>query len=142
MRFAQNLTQQLNRQFVCPLVLTALVGAAVVCAACLTASISRAQGASPSNPAIKVDLKTTLEKGLRCRRPQEFAYVAAVIEMVDSGELPETLVRNIFGWARRRQGYPLQAFQFALQRQAARLGINDVPTIQNNSVNLTSSSGS
>lgn len=97
-----------------------------------------AQGLSSANPAIKVDLRTTLEKGLRCRRPQEFAYIATIVDMVESGELPETLVRNLYGWARRRQGYPLQSFQIALSRQAARLGIQDVPTIERNNVNLTS----
>lgn len=96
-----------------------------------------AQTAPDASSAIKVDLKTTLEKGLRCRRPQEFAYVAQVVEMVDSGELPEALVRNLYGWARRRGRYPLQAFQVALNRQAARLGIEDVPVIENNTASLT-----
>ncbi len=71
----------------------------------------------------RVNLKDQLEKGLRARRPAEFAYIARVIAMVDSGALPETLVRSTFGWARRKRPYPFPYSQRALRWRAAELGI-------------------
>ena len=69
-----------------------------------------------------LDLKSQLEKGLRARRPVEFAYIAQVVQLVESGDLPRSLVDTTFVWARKQKRHPLQYFQFALQSRANALG--------------------
>lgn len=78
--------------------------------------------------AVQIDLRTTLEKGLRARRPVEFQYIRQISQMVAEGDLPEDLVRSTFGWARNKRPYPFQFFQRALQVRARKLGIQ-LPTV-------------
>ncbi len=78
--------------------------------------------------AVQIDLRATLEKGLRARRPQEFRYLAQIAQMVTDGDLPESLVRTTFGWARTKRPYPFQYFQRAMQVRARKLGIA-LPTV-------------
>ena len=67
--------------------------------------------------------------GLQVRRPSEFAFINAVVDTVDRGELPQKLVDRFFFWARGkaprvRGGHrPIVFFQPALTIQAEKLGI-------------------
>ncbi len=87
------------------------------------------QAGSPD--AVEVtDLKQQLEKGLRARRPQEFAFVNLVVTMVADNELPLALVKSTFLWARKKAlttRYPFPYFERALRERAAKLGI-EIPT--------------
>lgn len=72
------------------------------------------------------DLKDQLEKGLRARRPEEFAFIARVLQMVDEGTLPLDLVQSTFQWARKKtdfKKYPFPYFEQALRLRAKRIGI-------------------
>lgn len=64
-----------------------------------------------------------LEKGLRARRPEEFAFIARVVAMVQRRQLPLDLVRSTFDWARDKRPYPYPYFERGLKQRAARLGI-------------------
>src|SRR5262249_20284864 len=68
-------------------------------------------------------LKQQLETGLLARTPQEQAFVAKVVEAVDSGDLPLSLVQSTFLWARRKK-YPMPYFEQALKIRATALGID------------------
>ncbi len=79
------------------------------------------------------DLKDQLEKGLKCRRPQEFAFVAAVVLKVEQGDLSRELVVGTFSYARKRASkvgtkYAFPYFQRGLEERAklagTPLGIN------------------
>ena len=69
------------------------------------------------------NLTETLEKGLRARRAEEFAFLERIITMVDQGQLPVDLVRSTFDWARHKRPYPYVYFERAIKIRAARLGI-------------------
>ncbi len=47
-------------------------------------------------------LRQRLVVGLQVRRPSEFAFIDAVVDTVDRGDLPERLVNRFFFWARNR----------------------------------------
>ncbi len=68
-------------------------------------------------------LKEVLEKGLRARRPSEFAFIARVVEMVEDGKLPRDLVEGTFNWARKKKPYPFPYFERGLKQRAAKIGI-------------------
>jgi len=72
---------------------------------------------------VQADLKQQLEAGLYARRPEEFAYIARVMQMVNRRQLPERLVKSTFAWARRKRPYPLVYFERALQFRARKIGI-------------------
>ena len=72
--------------------------AIVVCAG-LTAGM--VPTAAPAQQTV-TDLKDTLEKGLRARRPAEFDFIAKVVDFVDDGKLPRSLVMSTFLWARQK----------------------------------------
>jgi len=69
------------------------------------------------------DLKITLEKGLKARRPSEFAFIALVIGKVNDGTLPLSLVESTFLWARKQRPYPTVYFERGLKARARKLGI-------------------
>lgn len=73
--------------------------------------------------ALQITLREMLAKGLKARRPQEFAYVDRVVAFVDSGDLPRKEVEQVFLWARQQQRYPFQYFQFAMSKKARRYGV-------------------
>lgn len=100
-------------------ILFALVLVAAAVAACPIRSA--AQDGSQTE---KLSLKTQLEQGLRARRPVEFEFVARVVEKVDKGELPRSVVDGVYGWARKQRRHPFQYFEFALRKQAAKLGVD------------------
>ncbi len=87
-----------------------------------------------------LDLQTQLEKGLRARRPVEFAYIAQIIKLVESGALPRDLVVSTFGWARGRSTRQLQYFQFALQARAKGLNVQ-LPDLRQQAVGISNNGG-
>ena len=73
------------------------------------------------------DLKTTLEKGLRARRPAEFEFLERVVTFVENGKLPRSLVTSTFLWARKKpDGRQVVYFQQALKTRAAKIGVTDL----------------
>ena len=72
------------------------------------------------------DLKDQLEKGLKARRPTDFAFIAKVILLVEMNKLPLSEVKAVFQWARKRgvkTNYPFPYFERALKIRAKKLGI-------------------
>ncbi len=70
------------------------------------------------------NLQTTLEKGLRARRPVEFEFIASVVQMVDDGTLPPSIVQTSFLWARKKKPYPFPYFRQSLRVQAQQIGVD------------------
>ena len=70
------------------------------------------------------NLQTTLEKGLKARRPVEFAFIASVVQMVDDGTLPQSIVNTSFLWARKKRPYPFPYFRQSLRLQAQQMGVD------------------
>jgi hypothetical protein len=79
-------------------------------------------------------LNETLRSVLKCRRPQEFAFVDLVTQKVDQGQLSKSMVLSMLNWAikrsrqevaagRRQNDFPFPYFQEGLRRQAAELGV-------------------
>jgi hypothetical protein len=69
-------------------------------------------------------LRDTLRSGLRCRRPEEFAFVDLVVERVDDNELPKEMVLSMFNYARdRRPKLPFPYFEVGLRKRAAAIGV-------------------
>lgn len=64
----------------------------------LTAASAVAQSVDNREPT----LRERLVLGLQVRRPAEFAFIDAVIDTVNRGELPEKIVNRMFFWARGR----------------------------------------
>ena len=80
-------------------------------------------------------LNETLRSVLKCRRPQEFAYVDLVTAKVDQGILPRPLVLSMMTWARdrsrkevasgrRKNDIPFPYFQEGLRLRAAEIGVS------------------
>lgn len=100
-----------------------VVLALLVVSASLTVDVAAAASAgsriAPGGP----DLKTALEKGLKARRPEEFAFIKDVVDKVDAGTLPLPLVKSTFLWARSQRPYPTVYFERGLKTRAKKLGI-------------------
>ncbi len=90
---------------------------------------------------VGLTLRTQLEKGLRVRRPVEFAYVDQIIKLVEEGKLPRRLVTTTFMWAQRKEWRQLQYFQFALQVRARRLPVK-LPDLRKLAVGISNNGGS
>jgi hypothetical protein len=72
-------------------------------------------------------LKQALEKGLKARRPTEFAYIELVVKKVEEGKLPQSMVERSFLWARRKNSFmPMPYFERSLQIMAKKIGV-DLP---------------
>lgn len=69
------------------------------------------------------DLKELLEKDLRARRPEEYAFINKVIKLVDEGDLPYSMVNGVYIWARKKRPHPFQYFQYAMRERARRVGV-------------------
>jgi hypothetical protein len=70
------------------------------------------------------ELKDQLKNGLRVRRPGDLAFIDRVVEQVEQGRLPESLVKSTFQWARNKTTrYPFPYFAKALRIRAGKLGI-------------------
>jgi hypothetical protein len=68
-------------------------------------------------------LQERLEKGLKARRPSEFAFLADVARRVEEGTLPRNLVDSTFFWARNKRPYPYTYFERGLKERAKKLGL-------------------
>ena len=76
----------------------------------------RAQVPPSGRNARSATLQDELEKGLRARRPEEFAFLRRVVKLVEDGQLSLELVRGTFDWARRRRPIvPYPYFERALK---------------------------
>jgi hypothetical protein len=82
-------------------------------------------------------LNELLRSVLKCRRPEEFAYVNLVTAKVDAGQLPVALVLSMMQWARKRSrqevenhrrktDIPFPYFQQGMHLRAAEIGV-DLP---------------
>jgi hypothetical protein len=72
-----------------------------------------------------ITLEDRLKAGLRCRRPEEFEFVALVIKYVDEGKLSKELVLGTQQWAvKQRPDAPFYYFQYGLRRRAAAIGVD------------------
>lgn len=82
----------------------------------------------------QANLNETLRSILKCRRPQEFAFVDLVTLKVEQGQLSRTMVLAMMDWARKRSrqeaasgrrknDIPFPYFQEGLRRQAAEIGV-------------------
>ena len=70
------------------------------------------------------DLKDQLKNGLRVRRAGDLAFIDKVVELVEAGRLPVSLVKGTFQWARTKTiRYPFPYFAKALRIRAGKLGI-------------------
>jgi hypothetical protein len=70
-------------------------------------------------------LRQELESGLKARQPQEFTFIAHVVELVDSGNLPLDIVKGTFHWSRKRNPrIPFPYFEQALRLRAGELGVS------------------
>lgn len=70
------------------------------------------------------EFETNLRAGLKARRPEEIAFVQLVVQKVKNDELPLSLVRSTFLWARRQPRYPAFYFEQGLRTRAAKEGIS------------------
>lgn len=74
-------------------------------------------------------LRDRLFLGLQARRPSEIAFLEAVLDTVDRGDLTERAVTRVFAWSRSRQSRgragrrPIILFQAALERIADNLKV-------------------
>ncbi|MDX1948401.1 MAG: hypothetical protein SFU86_23640 [Pirellulaceae bacterium] len=69
-------------------------------------------------------LYDTLRFGLKCRRQEEFDFVALVADKVEDGILPRDMVLSQFQWAReKRPHFPFYYFQIGLQQRAKQIGV-------------------
>jgi hypothetical protein len=76
---------------------------------------------------IVADLEEQLFAGLKLRRDEEKAFVAAVINLVETKRLPVSLVKSVFHWARRKNSKtPFPYFERAMRLTAERIGVEIV----------------
>jgi hypothetical protein len=82
----------------------------------------------------QANLNETLRSVLKCRRPEEFAFVDLVTLKVEQGKLPRALVLSMMQWAskrsreemgagRRKNDFPFPYFQEGLRRRAAEIDV-------------------
>lgn len=97
----------------------------------LTAALALADSATAQTISNREPtLRERLVNGLQVRRPSEFAFIDAVIDTVNRGEISERLVNRFFNWARSRaakRGRKRRGiiyFQAGLSEQARKLGIS------------------
>jgi hypothetical protein len=80
-------------------------------------------------------LNETLRSILKCRRPEEFAYVDLITQKVEQGQLPRPLVLSMMDWARKRSrqevsagrrknDFPFPYFQEGLRIRAAEINVS------------------
>jgi hypothetical protein len=79
----------------------------------------------------QANLNETLRYVLRCRRPEEFAFVDLVTDKVQQKQLPIEMVLSMMKWSverARERGtkIPFPYFQEGLRRRAKEIGV-DLP---------------
>lgn len=73
----------------------------------------------------EVTLTDRLKAGLKCRRPEEFAFVESVVALVDQQKLSKELVLSTFQWSlRQRPDFPFYYFQYGIRLRAAAVGVD------------------
>lgn len=72
-----------------------------------------------------ITLEDRLKAGLKCRKPEEFAFIATVAQFVEQGKLKPDLVLSTYRYAvERRPDFPFYYFQYGLRRRAAAIGVD------------------
>jgi hypothetical protein len=80
---------------------------------------------APAQQPQTANLAETLRSVLKCRRPEEFAFVDLVASKVAQGALPLEMVLSMMKWARqRREDIPFPYFQEGIRRRAAAIGVD------------------
>ena len=106
-----------------------LIGVAAFGTCLLPHSIPRTLHANDTAYEASTDvagLKDTLEKGLRAQFPQDLAFIAKVVMMVDNNELPLDVVIGTYDWVRKNRSYKkylMPYFEQVLRSRAAQLGV-------------------
>ncbi len=81
----------------------------------------------PSVARVEVaNLKDQLNSGLRARRPEEFRFIANIVQMTAQGRLPIKLVLSTFHYVRTKKKddkFPFIIFERVLRIRAAEIGI-------------------
>ncbi len=71
-----------------------------------------------------VELRDQLNFGLRTFQPQQKAFIDDIVNRVDSGQLPRSMVNVVFVWARKRKPtIPYPYFEIAMRLLAERRGV-------------------
>lgn len=73
----------------------------------------------------EITLEDRLKAGLKCRRPEEFAFVATVAQKVKQKQLTPDLVLSTYRWSiEQRPDFPFYYFQYGLRRRASAIGVS------------------
>ena len=81
-------------------------------------------GSRSSQAEEPVSLNDRLKAGLKCRRPEEVAFVNMVVLLVDQKKLTKEMVLGTYQWAiGQRADAPFYYFQYGLRRRAAAIGV-------------------
>ncbi len=92
--------------------------------ASFVALLTLAFGAQLTRAEKQITLTDRLKAGLKCRRPEEFAFVESVVVLVDQKKLKTDLVLSTYRWAvEQRPDFPFFYFQYGLRRRAAAVGV-------------------
>ena len=76
-------------------------------------------------PEDELTLEDRLKAGLKCRKPEEFAFVATVAQFVDQKKLTPDLVLSTYRWAiAQRPDFPFYYFQYGLRRRASAIAVS------------------
>jgi hypothetical protein len=65
----------------------------------------------------------TMKAALDTATPEENGFIDRVVELVEKGDLPASLVDSTFQWARKKPRHKFQYFKRALILRARRIGI-------------------
>ena len=78
-----------------------------------------------AEPKEQASLEERLKSGLKCRRSEEFDFVATVADRVNTGQIPEALVLQTMKWSvKKNSKFPFFYFQTVIFRQAEALGVD------------------
>ncbi|QDU73394.1 hypothetical protein Pan97_03650 [Bremerella volcania] len=70
------------------------------------------------------NLQDTLERGLYARLPEQFAFIALVVKLVEQDKLELKLVYSTFQWSRKYdKGRRYYYFEAAIRKRAGDLGV-------------------
>lgn len=72
-----------------------------------------------------VPLIDQLRMGLRCTTTSQVSFLELVVQKVDRGELPQTMVNIVYKWSIERNAkYPFPYFQLAMKDLARRRNVS------------------
>jgi len=95
----------------------ALVLLLLLCPSGMICGVDSLQAAEVAN------LQEELTNGLKATRPNETAFIAKVVRLVQKKRLPLAMVKSTFQWARKKQPAPYPYFEQGMRRRAARIGV-------------------